>query len=376
MKRILFLVFFIAMITSIKLQCMEKKQEAEIEGNCTKVGVSYADSIPQVQANLMHIRSMPDGEKEALFKKMPTYFPLVKAIEQVNKVDSPQVVLWFTSYFGCVSSKAFAWNKENIFKQLPKATFWLTDLKAWQFLSVDAEQLAKNCPALVEKMKQGKVTPQECPLVDKSSSDVLDESVSKIGAYRLLSSQAFFKWLMSVKEKSILSDDVANRLCKDKRRPDTLPYSLSTMGFRPALLNRTLDRYKTMNTANMLEVDFSLVYPVLQYLEGVYYAAEIIKSNAQSNSSKVPQVVFLLHNKEFAFYLVDGEKVPFQNFKESVTKVLKQEGNPLVQAATIQFMPFAYGKGFYDAPYKLGGKRLSQKAFLTQLSDAKEKNEA
>ena len=370
MKRILLLIFLIA----ASVNCLEAMQG---EGTSTPLDldVSYADDIPSAQTDLPNVRSKADSEKGALFQKMLDRFPLTKAIKQVKKTASPQVVLWFTNYFGSVSQETAEWYRDKVFdkvfKKVPKATFWLTDLKAWRFLSVDAQQLGINYKSIVEQIRQRPLAPKECPLVDKCS-DVLDESISQNGAYESLSSQSFFQWMLRVKDMTLLPDGVANKLCKDSRRSDSLPYSLSRMGYKPPLLNRSLKRYEANEvSSNMLDVDFSLVYPVLQYLEGVYYAAKIIRFRAESFPEERPSLTFLLPNKEFAYYLVPGEEEPFATFKAAVERVLIQDNKPLPPSASIRFEPFAYGEDFYDAPYQLGGTRLKKNTFKALLAKSK-----
>src|SRR5207248_2657647 len=114
--------------------------------------------------------------------------------------------------------------------------------------------------------------------------------------YQSLSSKSFFEWLLKIKDASILSDTVAEQLCRDKPREDSLPYSLSQMGYEPPLLNREL---KQLGCQNILKVNFSLIYPILQYLEGVYYVTKI----AQSIPEEDKEIVLLLPNKEFTYYL-------------------------------------------------------------------------
>jgi len=270
-----------------------------------------------------------------------------------------------TNYFGRVTTQSLNWNKDNVFTQIPKGTFWLTNLNAWKFLTVDAKTVEANSKDIVTKMAQGSLPEEECPLTNPSGNLVLDQDVNKLERYKLLSSTAFFNWLKK-QNTSLLSDEAASALCKDKPRPGRLPYSLSQMGYKPAILNRSLKR---LDNTNMLDVPFSRIYRPLQFLEGVYYATQIIQSN--QNSEQGPSVVFLTPNKEFTYSLVPGEQKPFATFQTCVNKVLQQKeytGKP----ATIYQIPFAYGGDLFDAPYRLsGGTPLKKANLLAQLEDKK-----
>ena len=120
------------------------------------------------------------------------------------------------------------WYREAIFKELPSAAFWLTDLKAWALLSVEKEQLEKltsykkffaKLTALQEYQTKGGVKPEpmsagECPFTDKRC-EVLDQNIDPTKKYNVVSAQDFFKWLLTVKDTAILNDEICNKLCKE-----------------------------------------------------------------------------------------------------------------------------------------------------------------
>lgn len=359
MKRLL--IFIISTVFCNAIFGMEK-----IAPLCEIKGDLQAMSI-LLQAGIREARSKSATEKQSLFEKTKESFPLKLAIARVNEIKNPQVILWFSNYFGGVKKAQLEWNKTNLFKTMPNATFWLTDLKAWGFLSVDAKQLGVIYKGLVTKLKsEGQLSEAECPLLTQSSS-VVDNDITKSQMYRLLASKSFFKWLLEVEDMELINDDTCNRLCKDLPREESLPYSLAEMGFKPKLLNRSLVRYAGKEKTNMLDVEFSLIYPVLQYLEGIYYATRIIESKLPIAPGEEVSVVFLLPNKEFAYYAVPDENVCFQLFKEGIEKALAKYKNQIQGKISIFIEPFAYGDNFYDAPYYLGNKPLKKQKFLMEL---------
>ncbi len=325
------------------------------------IKIVYEPALLQV-LDLRDIRSKDEASKADRFKTMAAAFPLDAAIKRIKRLDNPQVVLWFTNYFGKVTKRTLRWYKGSLMSKLP-ATFWLTDLKAWSLLSAGEDELAML--TLVKKLKaEGQLTPQECPLLGDSSC-VVDEALNAVPGYRVLASKSFFTWLLEVKDMSLVSDEACNALCKDIRRSDSLPFSLSQMGYRPKLLERIVPRYQK----NMLEVEFSLIYPVLQFLEGMFYAACIIESNLQAlERGENLSLVFLLPNKEFTYFVVPQEDACFQYFQEGIQKIVARYSERIKGTITIIMEPFAYGKDLYDGPYKLGGGLINSKnAFLSEL---------
>jgi len=287
---------------------------------------------------------------------MKERIPVSRAVDQIKNGNNPQIIVWFSNYFGSVMEGTCAWYRENIFNKMSQGTFWLTDLKAWSFLSVDKEQLKKNYPALVEKIEriqQNKVAgvpelnkpemPIECPLITKSS-DVIDKELPS--RYKPLISKEFFQWLLSIKDREILPDVVCNKLLREYPRADGLRFSLADIGYKPDILNR----------AALLEADFSIVYPVLQYLEGMYYAYKVIENSIREGNREC-SIVFMLPNKEFTYYTVPGESALFANFRQGVDCAIKSLPAGSVIKVGIRFQPFAYGSDFYDAPYKFTGKK-------------------
>lgn len=299
-------------------------------------------------------------EREPIFKEMQELYPITTAVEQLKTIPSPNVILWFTNYFGSVSPESVTWYKKNVFSRLVGATLWLTDLKAWQILSVGKDQLAKNNPKLLEMLKNRSLDATECPLGGTSrvlTQANLEKTSKEECAYRILSSQSFFTWLSNIKDTTLISDETITALCKTSPREGALSASLSQLGYKPALLNRTLS---TDPSKNILDLPNSQVFPVLQYLEGIYYASEIIKNQP---FAKTNTVAFVLSNEECSYYNIPGESKPYGTFQKAVQTILKGDAGD-TPAVSIQFIPFMYGKTMSAAPFKTKGKRLTS----TQLS--------
>lgn len=337
------------------------------------ISITANPAVAQISIeDLRAVRSKSAEEKEKLLKQVKEYFPLEATIKNINAKQNPQIILWFSNYFGSVMEKTLNWYKDNVFSKIPKGNFWLTDLKAWACLSVDKNQLRQTYGPLVakiDKIQEAKVSnapfralqllPSECPLTTKSS-DVLDEELNKTERYRLLSSKKFFQWLLEQKNDALINSALCNALCKDYPREDSLRCSLTDLGYQPELFKKTIEKLK--DKPAMFDVDFSLVYPVLQYLEGIYYASTIIE---QTDSQ---EIVFMLPNKEFTYYMVPGEKEYFGNFVQGVRDTLNKSSAKIKgRKVNISFEPFAYGQDFYDAPYKFSGNRLKKNSLLEKL---------
>lgn len=344
-----------------------------------------------------------EGEaKEKLQAKMRECFSLDKAIARVQSLDNPQVALWFANYFGGLPKETLRWYKKEIFSTIPNATFWLTDLKAWGFLVVDPEALESVYPDLVAKLKAtGRLEESECPMLMQTSSAVkaeaplpkskclrltqssnvfeyeFEKGVQKAPKYRLLASNSFFKWLQTVDDEMILPVEVCNALRKTKR-PETVkrfPVSLRSLGFQAKILDKILpacidpDKPEMSKPEiNMLDAEFYLIYPILQYLEGIYYAACLVESKLPIQAGQETSIVFLLPNKEFAYYTIPGEATPFMYFIDGIKRVITQFKDQIQGAISIRIEPFAYGDDLKDAPYRAMGQRFNtKKAFLSEL---------
>lgn len=375
MKRI-FIVFF--MTITAPLFCMQLREQTTsvdplVSGKPADLLIRIAPEIASSSIeDLRTVRSKSQEEKALMFAKFKDGFPLEKSLTRVKSLKDPQVVIWFTNYFGSVNKDTADWYQREVFTKLPNATLWLTDLKAWTFLSVDKEQLKKNYSSIVaqlENIQKAKNSNEkweplkECPLITKSS-DILVTSSNK---YKVLSSKEFFVWLQKCDPK-IISDEICNQLCKEYQREDSLRFSLSDLGYKSSCLDRTIPK---LSGQTILNTDFSKIFPILQYIEGIYYSKAIIESNPKKENN----IVFLLPNKEFTYYIIPQEKPYFQNFTQGVQTATKN-----CAQGSISFEAFAYEKDkndnkdpkyFYEVPYEGNGTRLTKTALLKILEEKK-----
>lgn len=323
---------------------------------------------------------MPQERQEELFKQMQALASIEKAVEQVNNYNKPEIVVWFSNYFGSMKDDSCAWYIKNIFTKVPKkAKFQLTDLTAWALFSVNKKQLKQNYPSLIktiETVQKNKtsIDSQECPLITSSSGSV-DNDITHLERFRLLRSKDFFQWLLNIKNTALLSDDICNKLCKESSNEipdkDRLSFCLADIGYTPTLLNRSLSK---LNNKTMVETDAAKINRLLQYWEGVFYAQKIVLDAVQ-RKDKQCSIIFMLPNKEFTYYTIPEEQTLFENFKRSIETVLKEslpQGSDI--AIDIRFQPFAYGSKFNDMPYKSNGKVLKKNKLIELLRTISESN--
>lgn len=300
-------------------------------------------------------------EENILFKDMQnnSNFKIENCIEIINKKTDPNVIIWFTNYFGTVTKKNLDFNKENIFKKSKNSKFWLTDLKAWTLLSVDKDQLEEN--KLEESLKDN----DYIPFFEKSKV-LSEENIKNKNEYKILSSAEYFKWLSEIKEENIkLTNNELSDLCKEKPNEKKLKKSMLEMNFKSEFLsNKKLDRFGKNEeiSESLSNVPANQIFPILQLIEGAYYISEVVNNNKDLESEN-DEIIFLIPNKEFLYYTDknnNDNKISFDIFKEIVKNVLDERNIELNKDLNITFMPFVYGEGFRDAPYKASGSRLKK----------------
>src|ERR1700733_5496620 len=217
--------------TAVSLYSMEKEPTSTTLTSTDFVSICCDPSINTIPIeDLRSVCSKSAQDKEALFEKMKVFFPVEKTITELQKLENPQVVVWFTNYFGSVMNKTLTWYTQNLFSRIKNATFWLTDLKAWSFLSVDKEQLQKTYPDLVSRIdllqkakaydedSKSLVVPlEECPLITKASN-VVNEALNTTTRYKSLSSRDCFIWLLKNNQPSLINTELCDQLCKDYPR--------------------------------------------------------------------------------------------------------------------------------------------------------------
>ena len=135
---------------------------------------------------------------------------------------------------------------------------------------------------------------------------------------------------------------LTDKFVRKDLRKGAARFTLKNIGFCPYFLDQTV-----------LECDHTQVFPLLQYLEGLYYASCIVDGCIKSHAQTC-DIVFLLPNKEFAYYVDAKESSLFATFSKNLPWLLRRM---LPEAARVHvrlfFCPFAYGTDFYDQPYEL-----------------------
>ncbi len=325
--------------------------------------VAYDPCINKLKPYLEELRSARTANEEtqaqmfALFKEL---FPLEKAVATIAALNNPQVVIWFTNYFGSIMPSTALWYSTNLFNKIPQATFWLTDLRAWCFLAIDKKQLSQNYSALIAKLDNNEQLKQEeCPLTTKRS-EVLAKVTCTKKRYRPLFSQDFFKALTNKTEEFSLFElilDKADLLCKTQRREGRAPCSLQNLGYTSPLLDIVSTK---LARQTFLTADFTLIFRLLQYLEGLYYASNIIKDTLTNDpSAKECSIVFFIPNKEFTYYLVPQEQSLLSTFKQDLETVISTFSLPPGFRISVYFQPFAYytpqDNTLFASPYRAVG---------------------
>jgi len=152
---------------------------------------------------------------------------------------------------------------------------------------------------------------------------------------------------------SQIDKTVAPNLVRTDLRAGAARFSLRELGYCPYFLDyRLIDDNK-----NLLDIDNTQIFPLLQYLEGIYYALQVIERCAEQGKTEC-NVLFLLANKEFSYYLVSGETSFFDTFRKNLSWFVGQSACKTDMKVTIYFYPFGYGQDFYDQPYDETGPVL------------------
>jgi|SRR5579859_3692763 len=309
-------------------------------------------------SKLKNLRYLDADEKKQLFNDVTfkERFEPPKVVEMILKISSPHVIVWFTNHFGSIPRQGFAWYKSAIFEPLKKVypTFWLVDLAAWRFLSESEKNLLQS-DDFVSFMNYKNLHCNQCPLIKDHSTVMQEFSYRDVADYQVLRASDFFVWMnqLTISLQDI-DGEVASRLVRSDLRAGAARFSLRDIGYTPHLLD-----YQ-----NMLSLDHTKVFPLLQFLEGIYYALQIVEDSV-NRGKKECSIVFLLPNKEFTYYLVGEEKPFFDTFRNVLTWFIQQKYSQNL-SITIYFYPFAYGNSFYDQPFEEAGPSISNKEMLIQ----------
>jgi len=321
-------------------------------------------------ATLKNSRRLSEKEREELFVEFSPQFAIEKATEEIKqKVVDPQIVLWFADHYGQVPQRGAAWYKNQVLKPLAGtgARFWLTDLAAWRFLSLRETKLM-NCADFAACRKPDGVADYSRAGFTSLMNDIAValDGISELQGYDVLRSNEFFRWLNQLPFTINEFDPQGiDRIIRTACRPGAPSYSLRELGYKPQLLDVVS---KKLNN-NLLDADSTQVFPFLQYFEAVYYVLKIAEQ-AEKEGRRECSIVLLLPNKEFTYYLVDGEAVLFETFRTYVSSLLSlNQKLRALQRVKIYFYPFSYGKELRAQPFDEPGPSLNKEALVTLLSN-------
>lgn len=316
-----------------------------------EVALGYDKALERMPLTLLKsLRQYTLEERKTLYKKLKFHqeFSIKKAIQALKIKKNLNIVLWFTDHFGNVSSSGSYWYQTAIFTPLIplQATFWLTDLTAWRYLSTKDKELRK-CTDYIKVAQESRtkaLNKAECPLLTDVSTSLFSLPLS--ASYQVLQANKFFFWLYTVDSEK-LTKKASSQLVRSGPRDMYARFSLRNIGYTPSFL----DYSPNAQQKSFLDLDHTQVFPFLQYLEAIYYIYEIA-CYAVKLGQKECTVIFLLPNKEFTYYLVPEEKEFFHTFKENVKELLTSFFARTSLKLSLYFQPFSYGEDFYDMPFK------------------------
>ena len=113
--------------SSVIFSCMAL---SAMDATQSKVQTKGDEEIVQFSVHeLQNVRNKSVEERRLLFEKLKASFERETALGKIRSLPNLQVLVWFSNYFGSVMRETLMWYREAIFKELPSAAFWLTDLK-------------------------------------------------------------------------------------------------------------------------------------------------------------------------------------------------------------------------------------------------------
>ena len=319
------------------------------------VQVFYDANIEQLPIQrLKNLRYEDTQEKNKLFAHFTSInsFDIKNICPKLNSIPQPNIVLWFTNHKGTIPYAGLEWYKKNVFDTCSQdATFWLTDLSAWKFFSLQQQEL-NACSGFLQVMEdihnKRDMSIEQCALTN-IRSPLFAQAQAFGDRYKALVAQQFFIWLSTFAEPISIMHPSPLSLIRNDLRTNAAHFTLREIGYTVPLLNY----YSCEHKKNLLDLDQTQIFSLLQYLEAIYYTLIIIDNDiAQEKQNST--IVFLLPNKEFTYYLVENEKHFFQTFTENLLWFLKKKNREHIKV-TLCFYPFSYGNSFYDQPYEEGG---------------------
>lgn len=358
-------IIFVCMCASLGLVLFLQQRSKRIA-----VEIVYDSAIAEMPiAKLKNARNFSEKEKEELFAWFSPLFAIEKATTMIKQnVVDPQIVLWFTDHYGQVPQCGAEWYKNQVMRPLAGtgAKFWLTDLAAWRFLSLREAKLM-NSPDFAACIMPDGVADFSKAGFNSLMNDtvVVLNDISQLQGYGVLRANEFFRWLNQLRVTiSELDRKGVDRIIRTELRSGAPSYSLRELGYSPLLLDVVSAKLNT----NLLDANSTQIFPFLQFFEAVFYACKIAQQ-AEKEGKNECSIVFLLPNKEFTYYLVEGDAALFETFREYVSSMLalNQEFRSL-QRVKIYFYPFSYGTEIRAQPFNEPAPFMKKDELIELLS--------
>jgi hypothetical protein len=330
------------------------------------VAVIASPQIYSLSLNeLKNARIKSEEEKRVLFKQLQDNCSVYNAVQELKKIRNPDILIWGSDYWGNIEQGCIDWYRRSFIgtNELQQAVFWIPDFKAWWFLSQTEKQLLINSKSrpIAERLKNGEsLQESESPLLTYMSDQLNPELFNgRDSRFKVLQSCDFFRWLCA--KNGNIADAASNiqeGLCRVDLREESLRFTLNQIGCKPSFLNC----FSVALQKNICDADFSQIFPLLQFYEGLYFCEKIIQNALKENKSECT-IVFLLPNKEICYYSTPHEERLFEAFEKEVITI-KNTITTQPLNIFIHFIPFVYGNDIYAAPYRV--KRTSKKKLTTR----------
>lgn len=250
-------------------------------------------------------------------------------INEIAKVDQPQVVLWYMGAYGLREQAANYYRKDlkKILDLRNQSTCILYDLTAWGAFKSDKVKIDDFNPNVSRINEIAKI--EQLRIQCFKSSDFFNwlktENNAKIYAYFkeiVLKREFIFQKSEQFNEVNIKIGQVFENAC-------------------PILTNE-------------YERDCSKSYSALQYIEGCYLVNRILEESLSNPSDEV-NLVFALPNNEADYY-----QDPLNSFAQDVTTLLQEKlGNQFQKKVNIMFYTFQFGKDPSNRPYNAGNANIN-----------------
>ncbi len=267
------------------------------------------------------IQQTVDLQVNVAFKKNLTRTAL---INEIAKIDQPQVILWYMGAYGLREQAANYYRKDlkKILDLRNQAACVLYDLTAWRAL--------KSSETKIEDFNL--------------NADRINE-IAKVEQLRIkcFKSSDFFKWLKTEENAKICAyfkETVLKRefIFQKSKQFDEVNIKIGQVFENACPI-----------LENEYERDCSKEYSALQYVEGCYLVNRLLEESLSNSSSEV-NLVFALPNNEADYY-----QDPLNSFAQDITVLLQEKlGNQVQKKVNIMFYTFQFGKDSSNRPYNAG----------------------